>query len=288
MKGTRPDEWCATIELSLRDGAIHWFRLLPTKTRRKWKLLSQTFIDYYCTQYKQSPAARYYAATRERKEHICDYLNRLNEGKRRIAQGATQQLRYEGDSYRRGDARSRSKGRSEQDRSSRRERRDYDRRDRRDYGRRERHEHDRLREDTRRAPRVTFADAEERDWVAYLNGRGPNTQRASICRDGWSDSEDDVSGAGDLESSCSDGSSSDDSQRQLAATTRVNVGAPLKERTQGQIDASAGTTKQGEATVVNDLPLSAGSVITVAEASNRVWPAVEELWRWKSHVNSSY
>ncbi|KAG2943619.1 hypothetical protein PC117_g9413 [Phytophthora cactorum] len=61
MKGTwtRPDEWCAAFEQSLRDA----------------------FINYYCTQYKQSPAARYYAATRERKEHICDYLNRLNGGK---------------------------------------------------------------------------------------------------------------------------------------------------------------------------------------------------------------
>ncbi|KAG2975787.1 hypothetical protein PC120_g25789 [Phytophthora cactorum] len=322
MKGTRtlPDEWCAAFELSLRDGAIHWFRQLPKKTRRKWKPLSQAFIDYYCTQYKQSPAARYYPATRERKEHICNYLNRLN-GYARNARLQVEMSQRDAKEHVElflltcGDDRlMQDLGRlrlndirellmsllkrendlspkallNSSDRSSRRERRDYDRRDRRDYGRRERHEHDRLREDTRRAPRVTFADAEERDWVAYLNGRGPNTQRASICRDGWSDSEDDVSGAGDLESSCSDGSSSDDSQRQLAATTRVNVGAPLKERTQGQIDASAGTTKQGEATVVNDLPLSAGSVITVAEASNRVWPAVEELWRWKSHVNSSY
>ncbi|KAG3076147.1 hypothetical protein PI124_g20354 [Phytophthora idaei] len=56
--------------------------------------------------------------------------------------------------------------------------------------------------------------------------------------------------------------------------TRMNVGAPLKERTRGLIDAYAGTTKQGEATVVNDLTLSAGSVITVAEASGRVWPSV--------------
>ncbi|KAG3001559.1 hypothetical protein PC120_g20206 [Phytophthora cactorum] len=63
---------------------------------------------------------------------------------------------------------------------------------------------------------------------------------------------------------------SDSSRRQ----TRVNAGAPLKERTRGQIDASAGTTKQGEATVVNDLTLSAGSVITVAEASCHVRPAV--------------
>ncbi|KAG3231305.1 hypothetical protein PI124_g23601 [Phytophthora idaei] len=120
---------------------------------------------------------------------------------------------YERDSYRRGDARSRSKGRSEQDRSSRE--------DRRDYGRRERREHDRLREDTRCAPRVTFAEAEERDWVADLNGRGTNTQRASSRRDVRSDSEDDVSGTGDLESSCSDGSSSDDGQRQLAAANEI-------------------------------------------------------------------
>ncbi|KAG3002648.1 hypothetical protein PC128_g8940 [Phytophthora cactorum] len=124
--------------------------------------------------------------TRERKEHISDYLNRLSgyarnarlqvekgqhdakdhveqflltwdddrlkqdlgrlhlndvrelgeilvsllKGEERlIARGATQQFRYEGDSYRRGDARSRSEGRFEQERSSRRERRD-----RRDYG----------------------------------------------------------------------------------------------------------------------------------------------------------
>ncbi|KAG2878777.1 hypothetical protein PC114_g22915 [Phytophthora cactorum] len=63
---------------------------------------------------------------------------------------------------------------------------------------------------------------------------------------------------------------SDISRRQ----TRLNAGAPLKERTRGQIDASAGTTKQGEGTVVNDLTLSAGSVITVAEASGYVRPAL--------------
>ncbi|KAG4050640.1 hypothetical protein PC123_g14132 [Phytophthora cactorum] len=107
-----------------------------------------------------------------------------------------EEFRYEWDSYRCGDARNRS-----EDRSNRRERR----------------EQDRLREDTRRAPRVTFAEAEERDWVADLNGRGANTRRASTHRDVWSDSEDDVSSAGDFESSCSDGSSSDSSQRQLAA-----------------------------------------------------------------------
>ncbi|KAG3097171.1 hypothetical protein PI124_g22032 [Phytophthora idaei] len=80
----------------------------------------------------------------------------LKGEKRLIVRGATQQYRYEGDSYRRGDARSRSEGRSEQDRSNRRERRDYGRRDRLDYDRRdrryysrpERREQDRLREDT--------------------------------------------------------------------------------------------------------------------------------------------
>ncbi|KAF1791459.1 hypothetical protein GQ600_12298 [Phytophthora cactorum] len=44
---TEADKWCIPFELSLRDGAIHWFRQLPEKTKRT------------C-------------------EHLCDYLNRLN------------------------------------------------------------------------------------------------------------------------------------------------------------------------------------------------------------------
>ncbi|KAG3077047.1 hypothetical protein PI124_g17973 [Phytophthora idaei] len=156
-------------------------------------------------------------------------MSLLKGEKRLVARGATQPFRYEGDSYRRDDARNRSEGRSEQDRSNRRER----------------CEQDRLHEDTRREPRVTFAEADERDWVADLNGRGPNTQRASTCRDVWSDSEDDVSGAGDLESSCSDGSSSDDGHDSSRWQTRVNAGAPLNERTRGQIDAFTVTTNRG-------------------------------------------
>ncbi|KAG3049216.1 hypothetical protein PC121_g19035 [Phytophthora cactorum] len=152
-------------------------------------------------------------------------MSLLKGEERLVARGATQQFRYVGDSYRRVDARNRSEGRSEQDRSNRRERRDYDRRDRRDYdrgdrrdyGRRERREQDRSREETRRAPRVTFAEAEERDWFADLNGHGSNTWRASTRRNVWSDSEDGVSSAGDFESSCRDGSFSDDGQRELAA-----------------------------------------------------------------------
>ncbi|GMF62161.1 unnamed protein product [Phytophthora fragariaefolia] len=38
MKGTRtrPNEWCMAFELSLRDGALHWYRQLPLKTKRQW------------------------------------------------------------------------------------------------------------------------------------------------------------------------------------------------------------------------------------------------------------
>ncbi|OWY97473.1 hypothetical protein PHMEG_00031983 [Phytophthora megakarya] len=52
MKGTHtpPNDWCMALELSLQDGALH------------------------C----QSAKARYYSAKREDKEHVCDYLNRLN------------------------------------------------------------------------------------------------------------------------------------------------------------------------------------------------------------------
>ncbi|KAG4047749.1 hypothetical protein PC123_g16900 [Phytophthora cactorum] len=75
---TEADKWCIPFELSLRDGAIHWFRQLPKKTKRTWKLLSNAFIRYYCSQFTQTALSRYYSAKRERSEHLCDYLNRLN------------------------------------------------------------------------------------------------------------------------------------------------------------------------------------------------------------------
>ncbi|GMF52907.1 unnamed protein product [Phytophthora fragariaefolia] len=80
MKGTRapPNEWCMPFELSLRDGALHWYRQLPKKTKQQWSALSEAFIKYYCTQFNQSAESRYYSARREGKEHVCDYLNRLN------------------------------------------------------------------------------------------------------------------------------------------------------------------------------------------------------------------
>ncbi|OWZ04090.1 LOW QUALITY PROTEIN: hypothetical protein PHMEG_00024069 [Phytophthora megakarya] len=66
MKGTRasPDMWCMPFQLSWKDGVLHWHRQLPKKPKRTWSLLSKT---------------RYYSAKREDKEHLCDYLNRLNE-----------------------------------------------------------------------------------------------------------------------------------------------------------------------------------------------------------------
>ncbi|KAG6943215.1 hypothetical protein JG688_00017713, partial [Phytophthora aleatoria] len=125
-------------------------------------------------------AARYYAATRERKEHICDYLNRLNgyarntrlqveKGQRDAKDHVEQFLLTCGD--------------------------------------------DRLVKDL---SRLRLNDIRELEEVLMsllkrkkrLITRGATQQLR----------EDDVSGAGDLESSCSDGSSSDDSQRQLAAT----------------------------------------------------------------------
>ncbi|GMF16055.1 unnamed protein product [Phytophthora fragariaefolia] len=80
MKGTRtpPNEWCMAFELSLRDGALHWYRQQPRKPKSQWKLLSDAFIKYYCSQFRQSAKARYYSAKREGSEHVCDYLNRLN------------------------------------------------------------------------------------------------------------------------------------------------------------------------------------------------------------------
>ncbi|KAF1788534.1 hypothetical protein GQ600_5418 [Phytophthora cactorum] len=70
--------WCIPFEVSLRDGAIHWFRQLPKKTKRTWKLLRNAFIRYYCSLFTQTALSRYYSAKRERSEHLCDYLYRLN------------------------------------------------------------------------------------------------------------------------------------------------------------------------------------------------------------------
>ncbi|RAW35905.1 hypothetical protein PC110_g7806 [Phytophthora cactorum] len=75
---TEADKRCIPFELSLRDGTIHWFRKPPKKTKRTWKLLSNAFIRYYCSQFTQTALPRYYSAKRERSEHLCDYLNRLN------------------------------------------------------------------------------------------------------------------------------------------------------------------------------------------------------------------
>ncbi|GMF57141.1 unnamed protein product [Phytophthora fragariaefolia] len=80
MKGTRtpPNEWCMASELSLQDGILHWYRRLPRKMKRQWKLLSDAFIKHYCSQFHQSAKARYYSAKREGSEHVWDCLNRLN------------------------------------------------------------------------------------------------------------------------------------------------------------------------------------------------------------------
>ncbi|OWY92495.1 hypothetical protein PHMEG_00038476 [Phytophthora megakarya] len=80
MKGTHtsPNEWCMAFHLSLRDGAVPWHRALSRKTKRTWNLLSDKFISYYCSQFSQSASTRCYRAKRSEKEHIRDYLNRLN------------------------------------------------------------------------------------------------------------------------------------------------------------------------------------------------------------------
>ncbi|KAE8898660.1 hypothetical protein PF003_g17277 [Phytophthora fragariae] len=70
--------WCIPFELSLYDGAQHWYWQLPRKTKRTWTLLSQAFIKYYCAEFTRSSKVRYYSGKRYSKEHVCDCLNRLN------------------------------------------------------------------------------------------------------------------------------------------------------------------------------------------------------------------
>ncbi|POM73052.1 Hypothetical protein PHPALM_10138, partial [Phytophthora palmivora] len=80
MKGTRmpQDSWCEPFSLSLGRTAKGWYRQLPRKTQTRWNLLSEVFLDYYCSQFDQSARTRYYSAKRKDKETICDFLTRLN------------------------------------------------------------------------------------------------------------------------------------------------------------------------------------------------------------------
>ncbi|GMF52074.1 unnamed protein product [Phytophthora fragariaefolia] len=80
MKGTRmpQDSWCEPFSLCLGRAAKSWYRQLPKKTQRRWNLLSEAFLDYYCSQFDQSARTRYYSARRKENEPICDFLIRLN------------------------------------------------------------------------------------------------------------------------------------------------------------------------------------------------------------------
>ncbi|GMF62210.1 unnamed protein product [Phytophthora fragariaefolia] len=80
MKGTRmpQDSWCEPFMLCLGRAAKSWYRQLPKKTQRRWNLLSEAFLDYYCSQVDQSARTRYYSARRKENEPICDFLIRLN------------------------------------------------------------------------------------------------------------------------------------------------------------------------------------------------------------------
>ncbi|KAG2759441.1 hypothetical protein Pcac1_g28522 [Phytophthora cactorum] len=199
---TEADKWCIPFEQSLRVGAIHWFRQLPKKTKRTWKLLSNTFIRYYCLQFTQTALSRYYSAKRERSEHLCDYLNRLNgyarnarlqfeKGGRDAKEHVQQSLVTCGgdnmaeslyhtrvndiheleeiiEDVLKGKERMAKRDGVTRHSRSRDSRRDepHDRQSRRD-----RREPDRRRDDYRNTPRVTLADASLDDLLAELVGR---------------------------------------------------------------------------------------------------------------------
>ncbi|KAG2792762.1 hypothetical protein PC118_g23346 [Phytophthora cactorum] len=214
----KTDKWCIPFELSLRDGAIHWFRQLPKKTKRTWKLLSNAFIRYYCSQFTQTALSRYYSAKRERSEHLCDYLNRLN-GYARNARLQFEKGGHDAKEYvqqflvTRGDDNMAEslyhtrvndiheleeiiedvlKGKERMAKRDGVTRHSRNRDSRRDephnrQSRRDRCESDRCRDDYRNTPRVTLADASLDDILAELEGREatrsvPSVRMADITR----------------------------------------------------------------------------------------------------------
>ncbi|EGZ24070.1 hypothetical protein PHYSODRAFT_325222 [Phytophthora sojae] len=73
-----PDDQSSTPKLEITRPNTPCGGFLPRKTSRTWKLLCEAFIKYCCSKFSQSAKAWYYSAKRESKDHVCDYLNRLN------------------------------------------------------------------------------------------------------------------------------------------------------------------------------------------------------------------
>ncbi|OWZ00002.1 hypothetical protein PHMEG_00028899 [Phytophthora megakarya] len=157
MKGTRasPDEWCMPFQPSSKDGALHWHRQLPKKTKRTWSLLSSSFIRNARIQFDKGgrkareaiPGNLWRSWTRTKLCHVKVYdIHELEEmiieilmvDDHESAKGSSQPRSRSHDT-------SRSK-RSDHPRDgySRGDRRD------RDFGRR--------RDDSRNIPRVTFTE----------------------------------------------------------------------------------------------------------------------------------
>ncbi|GMF52379.1 unnamed protein product [Phytophthora fragariaefolia] len=72
------NSWCDPFSLSLGRAAKSWYRQLSTKMQQHWSLLSEAFLDYYCSQFDQSVRTRYNSARRKENEPIRDFLIRLN------------------------------------------------------------------------------------------------------------------------------------------------------------------------------------------------------------------
>ncbi|GMF51645.1 unnamed protein product [Phytophthora fragariaefolia] len=69
---------CSTVLTESGPSGKGWYRQLPKKTQQHWSLLSEAFLDYYCSKFDQSARTRYYSARRKENEPICDFLIRLN------------------------------------------------------------------------------------------------------------------------------------------------------------------------------------------------------------------
>ncbi|EGZ21859.1 hypothetical protein PHYSODRAFT_251317 [Phytophthora sojae] len=296
---TPPNEWCMAFELSFRDGAIHWYRQLPKRTKRQWMRLSDAFIKYYCSQFSQSAKARYYSAKRESSEHLCDYLNRLNgyagnaglqfESGGRDAKGHVQwflemcsdrslerrlcHVRVE-DIHEREDMindilKSEERGQSRETSSHHSRSRDQPRRrdDRRHEASRDSHRRDRdrgyerRRDDSCHVPRIPLAEASLSDLVAERQVRGTKGGRAERSSPRRTPYSDSESDASDYHYSESDPSDAALVRKELTLLLPMsaNDAKQLKERTRDLTNVNAG--------VVNPAEDSTGVTATPAETT---------------------
>ncbi|POM66386.1 Hypothetical protein PHPALM_17756, partial [Phytophthora palmivora] len=81
MKGTHtpPNEWCMAFEPSLQDGALHWYRQLPRKTRRIIQRNERIKSTNRLNGYARTAGVQFENGGRDAKDHVEHFLDTCDD-----------------------------------------------------------------------------------------------------------------------------------------------------------------------------------------------------------------